>query len=197
MIRKIAQNIGFKTTAAAVFGTFGMMITRDAQFDGENVSTARHAVCIVYPTDSSEVFGIVSFSQDNITTPTKIVAGLRGLDPNSTFGLQILENGDLTEGVKTLGQSYQSAVSTQGRDSSSMYYKHSGDLGNVMTNEKGAGYSAFTNPYIKLFGESSVYGRSCGVFAEPNDQTTSLNKGKLLAAGVIGRSSTFKNLPPA
>ena len=197
MMRKIAQNIGFKSATAAVFGAVGMMIAREAQFEGEGVSTARHAVCIVYPTDSSEVFGLVSFSQDNITTPTKIVAGLRGLDPNSTFGLQILENGDLTEGLKTLGQSYQQPVSAQGRDSASMYYKHSGDLGNVMTNEKGAGYSAFTNPYIKLFGESSVYGRSCGVFSEPNDQATSLNRGKLLAAGVIGRSSTFKNLPPA
>ena len=164
-----------------------------AKFDVEPISLARHGICVLYPNAESESFGVISFSQENITTPTKIVAGVRGLNPNSSFGMQLLENGDITEGLASLGGSF--LVESPGK-SGSPFYKHSGDLGNIMTNEKGAGYMAFTHPFIKLFGENNVFGRSCGVYSERNDEETGLQKGQLLAAGIIGRSASFKNLPP-
>jgi len=176
-------------------GYGGIKMNSDVKFDSEPVSTARHAICILYPTQDSEAHGIVSFSQDSMITPTKVVAGVRGLNPNSTYGLQLLEFGDLSEGAASLGTSFNSTGSGSSTQDHP-FYRHAGDLGNVMTNEKGSGYSAFTNPYIKLFGENSVYGRSCAIFSEQNDQETSLNKGAVVAAGVIGRSSAFKNLPP-
>lgn len=168
-----------------------------ASFDGEKVSTARHAICVLYPTDASEVYGIVSFSQEDMTTPTKVVAGIRGLNPNSNFGLQLLEYGDLTEGSASLGKSFSTPGASSPASATPTFYRHSGDLGNVMSDENGAAYNAFTNPYIKLFGENNIYGRSCGVYSETNDPITSLNNGSLLSAGVIGKSRTFKNLPPA
>ncbi len=197
MFRKQASKIAFRAVLASVTGATGIYYTKRAQFDGNQVSTARHAICVMYPHDNSEAFGIVSFSQDDITSPTKIVAGVRGLNPNSTFGLQLLEFGDITEGAQSLGKSYGSNSTSSVQTPSNLYYKHSGDLGNVMTNERGAGYTAFTNTYIKLFGENNVYGRSCGIFSDANDLNSSLNQGNMLAAGVIGRSSAFKNLPPA
>lgn len=192
MIRLLA-----KTSAAA--GAYGMyyMNSKTARFDGDKVSTARHAICILYPHQDSEAYGVVSFSQENMISPTKVVASVRGLNPNSTFGMQLLEQGDLSEGPKSLGTSFNTTGSqNQAEESKAFYYRHAGDLGAILTNEKGAGYSAFTNQYIKLYGDNNVYGRSCAVFSEANDPATSLNKGNVLAAGVIGRSSAFKNMPP-
>ena len=192
MIRLLA-----KTSAAA--GAYGLyhLNSKTARFDGEKVSTARHAICILYPHQDSEAYGVVSFSQENMISPTKVVASVRGLNPNSTFGMQLLEQGDLSEGPKSLGSSFNTTGSqNQADDNKTFYYRHAGDLGAILTNERGAGYSAFTNQYIKLYGDNNVYGRSCAVFSEANDPTTSLNKGTVLTAGVIGRSSAFKNMPP-
>lgn len=156
-------------------------------------STKRSGISILYPTtQDTEIYGLVSFSQDSFEAPTKVVASIRGLNPNSTFGLQLLEQGDLTEGQQSLGDSLGKDVPMK----EALYYKHPGDLGNVTTNEKGSGYNAFTSENIKLFGESSAYGRGCGLFSEPNDQETAFQKGKLLAAGPVARSADFKNLAP-
>lgn len=141
------------SATAGALGAY-MTGTRTARFDEDKVSTARHAICIMYPHQDSEAYGIVSFSQENMISPTKVVASVRGLNPNSTFGMQLLEQGDLSEGPKSLGSSFNTTGSqSQTEDQKSFYYRHAGDLGAVMTNEKGAGYSAFTNQYIKLYGE--------------------------------------------
>jgi Cu/Zn superoxide dismutase len=55
----------------------------------------RHAICILYPSQSV-VNGVVSFSQDDITAPTKIACVVRGLNPNAKHGMHIHEFGDLT-----------------------------------------------------------------------------------------------------
>ena len=192
MIRLLA-----KASAAVTAGCLMKAGSRAARLDSEKPSTARHAICIMYPHQDSEAYGVVSFSQENMISPTKVVASVRGLNPNSTFGMQLLEQGDLSEGPKSLGSSFNTTGSqNQAEESKAFYYRHAGDLGAVMTNEKGAGYSAFTNQYIKLYGDNNVYGRSCAIFSEANDPTTSVNRGNVLAAGVIGRSSAFKNMPP-
>ncbi len=67
------------------------------------LSTARHAISILYPHGDSGVTGIVSFSQENITSPTKIIANVKGLKPNSNHGFHIHEFGDLTQGCLTAG----------------------------------------------------------------------------------------------
>ena len=68
------------------------------------LSTARHAISILYPHGDSGVTGIVSFSQENITSSTKIVANVKGLKPNSNHGFHIHEYGDLTQGCVTAGK---------------------------------------------------------------------------------------------
>ena len=73
-------------------------ISSKFHYQNEDLSTTRNAICILYP-DNSDVRGIVSFSQKNITTPTKIVANVRNLNPNSLHGFHIHEFGDLTEGL--------------------------------------------------------------------------------------------------
>ena len=178
-----------------------LLLKKRVRLEDNGITTNRYAICIMYPNNPKfpDAFGIVSFSQESITSQTKIVAGLRGLNPNSTFGLQLMELGDLTDGPASLGGSFNTAGGTSPTVPGQpvAFYRHAGDLGNVMTNEKGAGYSAFTHPAIKLYGENNIFGRGCAVYSESNDPTTSLPKGDILAAGVIARSSSFKNLPPA
>jgi Cu/Zn superoxide dismutase len=56
--------------------------------DSTAASYVRHAICILYP-NHSETKGIVSFSQDSITSPIKIVANVKGLTPNHKHGFHI------------------------------------------------------------------------------------------------------------
>lgn len=50
--------------------------------------TKRHAICILYP-DNSNARGVASFSQDSITSPTKIACSVKGLSPNGKHGIHI------------------------------------------------------------------------------------------------------------
>jgi len=68
------------TASALLFGvTQNNRVLRNA---GEELSAARHAISILYPHGDSDVYGLVSFSQENITSPTKIVASIKNLKPN-------------------------------------------------------------------------------------------------------------------
>lgn len=40
------------------------------------VDTSRHAICLIFPMPNSKVQGIVSFSQENFSAQTKIVANV-------------------------------------------------------------------------------------------------------------------------
>lgn len=161
----------------------------------EEAPTTRNAICILYPNRGSRVMGLISFQQENISTDTKIVASIKNLNPNSVHGLLIHSQGDLTEGVTTLGQPYN-PFDLRGKNNED-FYRFTGDMGNLKTNEKGEGYLAYTHPYIKLFGEGSVYGRSCVVYSDANNSQTGLNDSDKLAAGVIGVCEEFKNFVPS
>lgn len=161
----------------------------------QEVPTTRNAICILYPNNGSKVMGLVSFQQENLASNTKIVASIKNLNPNSVHGLLIHSQGDLTEGVETLGKPYKPYKLKEKTNED--FYRFTGDMGNVKTNEKGEGYLAFTHPYIKLFGEGSIYGRSCVVYQEPNNSQTGLNSSERLAAGIVGVTEEFKNFVPS
>lgn len=48
----------------------------------------RHAICILYP-NQSNVRGLVSFSQENLLSPTKISCVVKGLNANGKHGIHI------------------------------------------------------------------------------------------------------------
>lgn len=75
--------------------------------------STRNAICILYP-NNSKVRGVVSFSQDNATTPVKIACSVKGLNPNSKHGIHIHEFGDLTDGCTTAGPHYNPLGKTHG-----------------------------------------------------------------------------------
>uniref|UniRef100_K9K2G1 Superoxide dismutase [Cu-Zn] n=1 Tax=Cryptocaryon irritans TaxID=153251 RepID=K9K2G1_9CILI len=168
------------------------------------VSAARHAICILYPSSlDSNVQGLVSFSQQNISSPTQIVATIKGLNPNQLHGFHIHEFGDLTKGCDTAGPHYNPYNKKQGGPLDSE--RHVGDLGNIKSDGQGNGYLAISDNLIKLFGENSVLGRSCVVHRDEDDlgrggqadSMTTGHAGPRVACGTIGLSSSFKNLAPS
>ena len=184
--------------SASLFQSYG----KKAKSADDNLSTTRNAICILYPDNDSGVHGIVSFQQQNITSPTKIIAHVRGLKPNSLHGFHVHEFGDLTEGCKTAGPHYNPFNKTHGGPLDKE--RHVGDLGNLKTDEKGVGYMAVSDPFIKLFGDTSVIGRSMVVHEQeddlgrgnfPDSKTTGHSGGRV-ACGVIGLCESFKNLKP-
>jgi Cu-Zn family superoxide dismutase len=192
----------FSAFVTASFGFAANYLGKNAESTDDNLSTTRNAICILYPDNNSGVHGIVSFQQQNVTTACKVVAHVKGLKANSMHGFHIHEFGDLTEGCKTAGPHYNPFNKNHGGPLDKE--RHVGDLGNLKTDEKGVAYLAATDPLIKLFGDNSVVGRSCVVHEHEDDygrgghsdSLTTGHSGPRLACGVIGLSSTFKNLAP-
>ena len=169
----------------------------------KDLSTARNAICILFPHGDSKVSGLISFTQDNITSATKIIANVRGLKPNNLHGFHIHEYGDLTDGCTTAGPHYNPYGKRHG--SQHDQERHVGDLGNLKSDAKGNAYLATTDHLIKLFGDASVIGRSCVVHNDEDDlgrgtfsdSETTGHSGARVACGVIALSQTFKNIPPS
>lgn len=73
----------------------GAMAIPSAMFmaadDKQTKPYVRNAICILYPHNPTEsnTKGIVSFSQDDITSAVKIVATVYGLKPNQNHGIHI------------------------------------------------------------------------------------------------------------
>ena len=171
--------------------------------DNDKAATTKNAICILYPDNNSGVTGVVSFQQESFESPTKIVASVKGLNPNSLHAIHIHQYGDQTNGCVTAGPHYNPFGKTHGGPMDSE--RHVGDLGNLKTNEKGEAYYAMSDKQVQLHGENTVLGRSCVVHKGEDDlgkgghalSLTTGNAGARLACGTIGLSADFKNLPPS
>lgn len=129
---------------------------------------------------------MVSFSQDNVTSPTKIVFSVVGLNPNCHHPIKIHEFGDLTNGCATTGNEYN-LLKEKSND------KNENSLGVLSADILGNAYVCFKDSNIQLYGENSILGRSVVIHADPRvadkDETS-------LACGIIGRAKEFKTVPP-
>lgn len=92
------------------------------------------------------------------------MATVKGLKPNKLHGFHIHEWGDLTEGCVTAGPHYNPWGKRHGGPLDNE--RHIGDLGNLQADEQGVAYYIHNDALIKLFGDSSVIGRSCVVHAD-------------------------------
>ena len=143
---------------------------------------------------------MVSFTQKDFSSPTRIIANIKNLNPNSLHGLHIHKYGDLTEGCKTAGPHFNPKNVDHGGAFDKI--RHVGDLGNIKTDEKGNGFLTQENDYVTLFGDESIFGRSVVVHAGEDDlgrggnegSRKTGNSGSRLACGVIGKSDSFKSI---
>jgi superoxide dismutase, Cu-Zn family len=122
-----------------------------------------------------------------------------GLGLWAYHGVHIHEFGDLTEGCKTAGPHYNPYGKTHGgpRDAN----RHAGDLGNLVTDGRGAAEMCIADQVTTLYGERTIIGRSFVVHKNKDDlgrggdeeSTRTGNAGARVACGVIGLASEFKH----
>ena len=155
--------------------------------------------------NSAKLSGFVSFHQCDAKTQTIVHIKLSGLPPNSTHGIHVHEEGDLSKGCESLCAHYNPYNTKHG---SSVLYgtdRHVGDMcNNVVSDSKGNVDYTYIDDLIDLFEPNSIIGRSIVIHADPDDlgryrnQTTQKgidsgktgNAGKRIACAVIGRSKT-------
>ncbi len=142
----------------------------------------------------STVSGVVSFTQDHIDSPTIISWDISGNDPNVLRGFHIHEYGDNTNGCTSAGPHFNPFGKNHGGPLQDE--RHAGDLGNIETDANGVAKGSKTDHLVKLFGSTSILGRTIVVHSDIDDlgkggHPDSLktgNAGTRSACGVIGIS---------
>lgn len=123
--------------------------------------------------------GKVSFTQiDENTVEIEwnvVKAGKEGL-----HGFHIHEKADFSEGCKSAGPHYNPHGKTHGAPGDEE--RHVGDLGNITVDAEGNSSGKITDKLVKLFGDTTVIGRSVMIHADEDD----LGKGDNSKAGEEG-----------
>ena len=66
----------------------------------------RNAICVLQQVEKSKSHGLVSFSQDNYSSSTKMIANIFGTRPNTDHSLILHTNGDLTGNGNCIGDAF-------------------------------------------------------------------------------------------
>lgn len=144
----------------------------------------KKAICVLYPTESNQVHGTVSFLQTK--NGVKITANLSGLS-EGVHGFHIHQFGDCSADN---GTSAGGHFNPEGHEHGSLTgeISHIGDLGNITANADGIAYLEFTTNKLVLSGNESIIGRSIIIHDKADDLTSQPtgNAGSRVACGVIG-----------
>ena len=152
-------------------------------------NTQIHAIAVFNDT----IKGTVRFCEEN--NKIRIDLSIVGLKPNHLHGFHVHKAGDLTDKCTSMCAHFNPYGSTHG--SPDMKKRHVGDLGNIITNNKGDAKYTFYDKIIKLRGnKANIIGRGliihedkddCGQ-GENQDSLKTGNAGKRIACAVIGYS---------
>jgi Cu-Zn family superoxide dismutase len=144
---------------------------------------------------NDSIKGTVKFSEDLANNRIKIDLNISGLKPKSEHGFHVHEAGDLSDKCTSICAHFNPYGSTHG--SPDMKKRHVGDLGNIITNNKGEAKYTFYDKIIKLRGKkANIIGRGliihedkddCGQGENPESLKTG-NAGKRIACSIIGYS---------
>ena len=153
------------------------------------------AICVLQPTDTSQVTGTIIFSR--VGTVTTVSAEISNLEPGK-HGIHIHEFGDLSDGCTSTGGHYNPLNQTHGGTNNKT--RHAGDMGNIEVDDSGVGELNLTDKLIMLNGKNSVIGRAVVIHADrddlglghSSDSMKNGHSGKRIACCVIGiRNSTL------
>lgn len=142
------------------------------------------ATAVIIPTEGNQVHGTVKFSEEG--GKTTVAVKVSGLSPGK-HGFHVHEFGDCSsaDGAASGGH-YAFEKSDHGSPDDPKH--HTGDLGNVVANDKGEVDTTITDAKIHLEGPSSVVGRAV-IFHKGIDDLKSQpagNSGPRVGCGVIG-----------
>jgi len=146
------------------------------------------AVCVLR---GETVNGTVFLEQSGPDAHVTVKGELFGLKPGK-HGFHIHEFGDNTNGCISAGAHWNPHGKKHG--SPTDQERHSGDLGNVITDSNGKTLVDITDKGLTLFGQHTIVGRTVVVHADEDDlgkggqedSLTTGHAGSRLACGVIG-----------
>ena len=139
--------------------------------------------------------GTVRFTEEIVNNRIKIDLDLSGLKPNSLHGFHVHEAGDLSDKCTSMCSHFNPYGKTHGCPG--VKERHVGDLGNIITNNKGNAKYTFYDDVIKLRGvKANIIGRGLIIHEDQddcgkgnNDESLKTgNAGKRIACAVIGYS---------
>ncbi|CAE6446094.1 unnamed protein product [Rhizoctonia solani] len=168
-------------------GDLSRIVSSD-YFGGPPGTPGRLAYAVAYmkgPT--SNVTGVVHFSQSSPTGPVFITGELKNLDPNAERGFHIHEYGDATGGCMSSGSHYNPFGAPHGGPKD--LKRHVGDLGNIRSDAHGVAKLDFSDNVISLIGPLSIIGRTGTDDLGRGGNEDSLktgNAGGRAACGIIG-----------
>ena len=144
---------------------------------------------------TGDIKGVVKFTEDLVNSKVKIELNLKGLNSNSLHGFHVHQAGDLSDQCESMCAHFNPYGKKHGCPG--MRERHVGDLGNLVSNNKGEAKYSFYDNLIKLRGtKANIIGRGLIIHADPDDcgqggNAESLktgNAGKRIACAVIGYS---------
>lgn len=121
------------------------------------------AVCVL---KNNKINGVIYLEELSLDK-TKIYGKVSGLKLNAQHAIHIHEAGDLTDGCKSACAHYNPFNKKHGGFNDTE--RHVGDLGNLITNDKGESYFEIIDELVKLRGDYSVIGRSIIIHEDPDD----------------------------
>ena len=133
--------------------------------------------------ETSTCYGTVNLVQIDADT-IEISWDLKNVgEPGSLHGFHIHEKADFSNGCLSAGPHYNPFGKNHGSPDDED--RHVGDLGNVKVAEDGSCTGGMRDHLVKLFGETTVIGRSMMVHADEDD----LGRGDDSERGVNGKTS--------
>lgn len=182
-IRQLMDSKILKTAGVlALIAVAAMLIVPGVQAAKGDV---QKAVCVLTPTEGSDVHGIVTFTKQD--DGVLIEAHVMGLEPNSKHGIHIHAFGDISAADGTAAGGH---YNPDGNPHACPPDKnrHMGDLGNIEADANGHGMYKRVDSYVKLNGGKSIIGHGMIIHAGEDDcesQPTGAAGGRA-AQGVIG-----------
>jgi Cu-Zn family superoxide dismutase len=142
------------------------------------------AIALLSPAKDKTVKGVVTFTQTD--NGVKVYAHLEGLTPGK-HGFHVHEFGDCSApDLTSAGGHFNPTQMAHGAPTD--HTRHSGDLGNIVADDKGMATLEWVDPMMRLSGPNSIIGRAVIVHAKEDDLKTQPtgNAGPREACGVIG-----------
>ena len=144
--------------------------------------------------DGIKIKGNVTFTEILQDQLVKIDVNISGLKKNGLHGFHVHESGDLSQKCESMCAHFNPYEKQHGCPG--MKERHVGDLGNLVTNDKGQAIYSFYDDIVKLRGKCNIIGRGliihadeddCGQGGTPDSLKTG-NAGKRIACAIIGYS---------
>jgi Cu-Zn family superoxide dismutase len=116
------------------------------------------------------VSGVIKIHQCCPRTNSIVTIELHNLPPNSTRAIHIHEFGNITKGCMSAGPHYNPYNKNHGNIDIHGKERHVGDLiNNITSNSNGDVFFEYEDDLVKLFGPTSVIGRSIVIHKKPDD----------------------------